>query len=57
LTVKSDLPLKLRRPPDFHATPGYPDAEEAVSSEAERQRVKAAAMLLRYLRIMEGFGD
>jgi hypothetical protein len=23
---------------------------------AERQRVKAAAMLLRYLRIMEGFG-
>jgi hypothetical protein len=24
LTVKSDLPLKLRRPRDFHATPGYP---------------------------------
>jgi hypothetical protein len=26
-------------------------------AKAERQRVKAAAMLLRYLRIMEGFGD
>jgi hypothetical protein len=26
-------------------------------AKAERQRVKAAAMLLRYLWIMEGFGD
>jgi hypothetical protein len=26
-------------------------------AKAERQRVKAAAMVLRYLRIMEGFGD
>ena len=26
-------------------------------ANAERQRVKAAAMLLRYLGIMEGFGD
>jgi hypothetical protein len=26
-------------------------------AKAERQRVKAAAMLLRYLRIIEGFGD
>jgi hypothetical protein len=32
---------------------GYSSRE----AKAERQRVKAAAMLLRYLRIMEGFGD